>query len=458
MKLERLSLANFRGFKQLDITFEPDLTIIAGANGTGKSAILKATAMAVSHVLPKLTPSLENPLDLSADDIHAGASSLTMSAAFSIHGANVRADVTRSTPRNPSQIEELNIRRNDLRFAIRGTERGSQEHRELEEDLRKIEQLLRGKDDTAIVRIFPPQADTAPEAFAVRSKADDRQPLAVFYSTSRFLSRLPPVMPKAKSVEVATAFRSSLTQVEVSLNEFGNWIRVMDEGAIRRPDLKETIRAQLEVAVQTMLPGFSRLELQDAHPPRFSINKEGNRLFLEQLSDGERGLLALVFDLTRRLAIANPESDHPIAEGAALVLVDELELHLHPKWQRDVLGRLRSVFQQCQFVVTTHSPLVLGEVEARCVRFLEFEDGKVVARVPTEAYGLDANRILQELMGARIRTQEVERNLKMLFELIDDERFDQAREKLASLEESLGSDEPELTRANTLIRFLEGDE
>ena len=128
------------------------------------------------------------------------------------------------------------------------------------------------------------------------------------------------------------------------------------------------------------------------------------------------------------------------------------------KWQRDVLQRLHDIFTACQFVVTTHSPLVLGEVPARCVRFLEFVDGKVCVTMPTEAYGMDANRILQELMGAPVRNREVEGDLKTLFELIDEERFDDARGAIAALESKLGEDEPELTRASSLIRFLEGTE
>jgi hypothetical protein len=166
----------------------------------------------------------------------------------------------------------------------------------------------------------------------------------------------------------------------------------------------------------------------------------------------------LVFDLTRRLAIANPDSDNPITDGVALVLIDEIELHLHPKWQRDVLQRLRDIFKACQFVVTTHSPLVLGEVPARCVRFLEFVNGRVGVTVPTEAYGMDANRILQEFMGAPVRNRQVDGELKTLFELIDQERFDEARSAIAALERKLGEDEPELTRASSLIRFLEGAE
>jgi predicted ATP-binding protein involved in virulence len=264
------------------------------------------------------------------------------------------------------------------------------------------------------------------------------------------------MLPKTKGIEIATAYSKALDQLEISLNDFANWYRVQSETGSKKRTKR--VFQQLDSAIATFLQDVKSLQLHPERPPRFSVKKNGDTFFLEQLSDGERGLLALVFDLTRRLAIANPESDNPIAEGVALVLIDEIELHLHPKWQRDVLGRLRSIFQNCQFVVSTHSPLVLGEVEARCVRFLEFQDGKVVATTPTEAYGMDANRVLQELMGAPVRNKQMERELRALFELIDAEDFSQAREKIAALELQLGEHEPELTRAQSLITFLEGSE
>jgi hypothetical protein len=90
------------------------------------------------------------------------------------------------------------------------------------------------------------------------------------------------------------------------------------------------------------------------------------------------------------------------------------------------------------------------------VRFLEFVDGKVQVFTPSEAYGMDANRILQEFMGAPVRNRRVEEELTRLFELIDTEEFDDARTAIATLEEKLGAAEPELTRASSLIRFLEG--
>jgi hypothetical protein len=263
---------------------------------------------------------------------------------------------------------------------------------------------------------------------------------------------------EAKPFEPSVAFGRALHDREVELREFMHWFRTQERlGAAsepRRLKVLETLRS----VVRQLVPEFSNLRIQEQPRLGFMVDKRGLPFYLHQLSDGERGLLALVFDLTRRLAIANPDSEDPIADGVALVLIDEIELHLHPKWQRDVLQRLRDIFRACQFVVTTHSPLALGEVPARCVRFLEFIDGKVQVTVPTEAYGMDANRILQEFMGAPVRNRQVDGELKALFELIDQERFDDARAAIGGLEAKLGEDEPELTRASSLIRFLEGAE
>jgi len=81
------------------------------------------------------------------------------------------------------------------------------------------------------------------------------------------------------------------------------------------------------------------------------------------MSDGERSLLAMMVDLCRRLVLANPELDDPL-QGAGVVLIDEIELHLHPQWQREVVEKLRRSFPRIQFVLTTHSPFVIQSVHS----------------------------------------------------------------------------------------------
>lgn len=456
MKLQKLTLANFRGIDQIDLDFADDVTVIAGVNGVGKSGVLKALTSVMSLALPKFTVSRESALGLNDTDVQSGKAGLSVSVTSKLATAKVIIDLTRAAPLAADKAESLIKRRDELRFASRETKKGSKEEQEINDEIRLIEIQLDQASDIAAVRILPNDAATEADELVTTLRGGPKQPLAIFYSTSRFLSRLPPTLPKTKKIDAAAAYDKSLNQLEVSLNDFANWYRVVvaEVAAAER----DRLFLQLEQAIKTFLPEVSNLELHEGRPPRFSVMKSGRMLFLEQLSDGERGLLALVFDLTRRLAIANPESDNPIAEGVALVLIDEIELHLHPKWQRDVLQRLRDIFKACQFVVTTHSPLVLGEVPARSVRFLEFVNGKVGVTVPAEAYGMDANRILQEFMGAPVRNRQVDGELKTLFELIDQERFEDARAAIIELESKLGEDEPELTRANSLIRFLEGAE
>lgn len=456
MKLKKLALANYRGFDQLDLNFADDVTVIAGVNGVGKSGVLKALTCALSLGLPKFSVSRESPLGLSDTDVQSGKPGLSLSVTLDLDTARVSTDLTHAAPLPAEKVEALTKRRDDLRFATRETKKGSKEEKDINDEIRLIELQLDQSSDISTVRILPDDAATGADELVATLKVSRQQPLAVFYTTSRFLSRLPPALPKPRKLDAAIAYDKALNQLEVSLNDFANWYRVVASDFAA--STKERLFQQLEQAIKTFLPDVRDLALYDVRPARFSVTKSGQPLFLEQLSDGERGLLALVFDLTRRLAIANPDSDNPIAEGVALVLIDEIELHLHPKWQRDVLLCLRNTFKACQFVVTTHSPLVLGEVPARCVRFLEFVDGKVGVTVPTEAYGMDANRILQEFMGAPVRNRQVDGALKELFSLIDQERFDDARAAIAALETKLGEDEPELIRASSLIRFLEGAE
>lgn len=437
MKLERISLAHCGGFEQIDIDFEKDVTLIAGVNGVGKSTLLRALAVVLSRAMPEFTPSRSTPIYFTDDDIYGDKSSLEVSARLQINGQTINAGVQRLRA-----AEEQGDR-----FMLLRQAETSAETIDFVESLRA--RTLTGDLEAGMKET---------RAALTKLKSAANPPLAVYFTPKRQLPGQPRTLPEAKPFDPSLAYGRALHDREVELREFMHWFRTQEKlGAASEPRRLKVLDA-LRAVVSELVPEFTNLRIQESPRLGFVVDKRGQPFYLHQLSDGERGLLALVFDLTRRLAIANPDSDNPIAEGVALVLIDEIELHLHPKWQRDVLGRLRSVFKNCQFVVTTHSPLVLGEVEARCVRFLEFQNGKVVATTPTEAYGMDANRILQELMGAPVRNKQIEAELRALFELIDKEDFTQAREKIAELEKQLGEHEPELTRAQSLITFLEGSE
>jgi len=120
------------------------------------------------------------------------------------------------------------------------------------------------------------------------------------------------------------------------------------------------------------------------------INRE--EVYEKRVSDGERALLAMVIDLCRRLALANPELDNPLT-GAGVALIDEIELHLHPQWQREVVEKLRGTFPNVQFILTTHSPFVIQSV--RSEDSLMLLDGQPLAELGNKG----VEEIARALMG-----------------------------------------------------------
>ena len=162
-------------------------------------------------------------------------------------------------------------------------------------------------------------------------------------------------------------------------------------------------------------------------------------------------LLMLVTDLARRLAIANPGLGVDALQGQGIVLIDEIDLHLHPQWQRMVIPSLTRTFPNCQFIVTTHSPQVLSKVKKENVFILE--DYKLVEVTP-HTYGRDSNSILYELMDVKERPGDVQEKIDACFALIDEEKIEEAKVKLQELEDLLGENDAEIVRARTLISFL----
>jgi predicted ATP-binding protein involved in virulence len=178
------------------------------------------------------------------------------------------------------------------------------------------------------------------------------------------------------------------------------------------------------------------------------LDKNGVTLDIYQLSEGERGTLALVLDLARRLTQANPELEDPLTEGKALVLIDEIDLHLHPKWQRTIVERLERTFPSCQFIATTHSPQILGEVEPEKIYFLE--TGKQPYR-QNQSLGMDSNWILRHLMGASELDKETDKDLERIANLIQERNFSEATQEISDLRERIRGESPQTVRLQTRI-------
>jgi predicted ATP-binding protein involved in virulence len=214
--------------------------------------------------------------------------------------------------------------------------------------------------------------------------------------------------------------------------------------------------SQLEVvrsALKKFLPEFTDFSIRRS-PLRMEVEKGGNTLTVNQLSDGEKCLIALVGDLARRMAIANTMREDPL-EGDGIVLIDEVDLHLHPRWQRTVVSKLTEVFPNCQFILSTHSPHVINHVQPENLFFLDQNSDGIVATHPSQSYGNNVDRILEDLMGLETtRPDDVFQEIRDIYDLISQNLLSDATDKITALKQRIGTD-PELVKAEVLIKRKE---
>ena len=173
------------------------------------------------------------------------------------------------------------------------------------------------------------------------------------------------------------------------------------------------------------------------------------------LSSGERSFIVLLADLARRVQVFEPGK--PLDEIAAIVLIDEIELNLHPAWQSEIVPMLAEVFAACQFIVTTHSPQVLSGVESRQVRILESDaSGTMKVSTPLSTRGRTSNYLLEGVFGASERYPPVDALIGDFNAAIDREDAAAAAEKLAMLEEEIGDDPATLLVLRKRLKRLRG--
>ena len=166
------------------------------------------------------------------------------------------------------------------------------------------------------------------------------------------------------------------------------------------------------------------------------------RIPISQLSDGYKGTISLVADIAYRMAVLNPQCLGNVCdETDGIILIDEVDLHLHPAWQQRILGDITSIFPKVHFIVTTHAPEVINSVQRENV--IVIENNQAVS-APAETYGKDANGILRCIMRVKERPQIIIEKFELFYHLLDEKNFTMAEEILDDLENMVGED-PELS-------------
>jgi predicted ATP-binding protein involved in virulence len=416
MIVTHLKLANLRAVEAAEFSFKPGFNLIVGVNGVGKTTALDALAVCLGAITRHVNR-LRSPVHgFVASDIRASTDALTVEAEVTVGDRSYTYLV-----HQPRQA-----------VTARSSKAGQPR-----------EQTFDTPAKSTFISAEPPVADGTKIL----------RPLAVLFSTRRAVPSDRAPTKSAVAGGYAAAFADAFSSRELRLGEFAAWMRAQAALSQERSIGAGVLRA-FEHAVQRFLPGYANLRVSDEDSPRLLIARRGIEIPVRQLSDGERGSLAIVLDLTRRLSQANPGLDDPAANGPGVVLIDEVDLHLHPKWQREIVRSLPATFPKLQFIATTHSPQVIGEVPHERIQVMG--QGRVFS--PTHSFGVDSSRVLEEIMDAPPRSPEVQEVLDQLSKRVAEKDLATARELVDVLRTKLGEDDAEIVRAQTLLEFLEGDE
>lgn len=398
MRLEQLKIENFRGFESLTLDFHPEVTVLVGANGSGKTTVLEAVVLVLSSALRAEEQGPEEPPRLfSMMDARPSAAPASIVLALTHRGKHGTLDGSF----DPASGNESQGFGDDFNFV-----------------------------------------DPVDQS--------DSEPIACYYDVNRHARDSTPGSRDAEHRTPRDAWKNAWN-APAGFREFFYWYREredienaerVEDSSYRDPQLEATRKA-----IESLLPGYKRPRIRRSRGAALVISKDGQDLAFDQLSGGERVLVALAGDIARRLAIANPESNDPL-RGEGVVLIDEIDLHLHPEWQAKVIPALRRTFPNVQLVVTTHSLIVLGYVPSECVRLIE---GFQVYDSPTPTEGREPNALASEIYGIPLRPREVEDELHRIATLIDAARYDEARAALGTLSEKLGDHDTGIVRLHTAL-------
>ncbi len=444
MRIKELQLRDFRGFKELEMKFpESNLLVLVGINGSGKSSTLDCIAMFLSRFVSEFCKKNDHgsEFEITENDINVDAeftdNVLTMKSNLK---QKISPDNTFSWIVWKSRTRNLPTIGDDRNLSMPET---------YKYHLINEFQILNNQKETDLMNL----------------------PVLVYYQNQKIFIGSPAVSEPGKyEINQSYAYEGAFKKGVHDFDDFISWFKD-EEDWENQQKLKEGldfVNKNLEVvrrAIKTFLNEIPSSDFSHLHVVRTKkdktfrfdsryesslvIEKNGISLKLEQLSDGEKMLLLVVSDLARRLSIANPGLDDAL-RGKGIVLIDEIDLHLHPQWQRQVIPALRRTFPNCQFIATTHSPQVLSNVEKENIVILE--DFKIVEKTPF-TYGRDSNSILYELMNVEERPTAVKNELDKLYRLIDAEKIDEARKELKKLEAVLGENDKDIVRANMYIDF-----
>lgn len=438
MKLKTLTLENFRGFKRFECDFQPGINVLVGLNGYGKTSLLDAISVAYGQFLSGFGASTDRAIR--DNDIHLGKigsqdQGFTMEYQFPVQvSAQAYNDYVDDFP------SEWSRSRNTLKST--GTKVS-----ELINVAKRLQKIVQdGAHPTLPViavygterlwnQSFDPSSESPKLSKTSRLEGyrDWDKPASSYRTFASWLHQ-----------ETMASFERGMQQQEQRMS--GNLVKG-NIHADRLTSLQKALNIILEPS------GWSNVHYSATAKQVVATHKEQGNVPISLLSDGVRNMIGMIADIARRAIQLNPHMGiHAVQDSHGIVLIDEVDMHLHPQWQRTILESLKRAFPKIQFIVTTHSPLVISDSKGIHVSLL---DNPEKATPVPDLYGQDANSVLLDIMDTDVRNAEVNAQIGDLLDAIHESNIETAKQLLADLQADLPAGNLELSKAKLLLRKKE---
>jgi predicted ATP-binding protein involved in virulence len=401
-------------YKVLDFTDKggniKNFNVIIGDNGVGKTAILEAITKCFVPAIRYISNEAVKKCDITNSDIKYKCGWTTVKAILDIDGENYNIMNRRRISSNINFDDNMDnkVQKSNL-YAIKG----------------KYE----------------------------KCKEKGKLPLVLYYGINRVFNEIP-----KRGHIIEYKIEDSLKECFDNTNyfrDFYEWFKTEEDIELRElRENKDYVNIQLDSvreAVSSMIKGYSNLRIK-VHPSRMVITNASNEeLKIEQLSGGYKAILSVIADIAKRLAMANPVSSNPLKEKA-VILIDELDLHLHPKWQKKIVEELKRTFPNCQFIVSTHSPFIVQSLKQEELINIE-EDDEHYTEGSFQGWSIED--IQEYKMNVETKTEMYKKLMKKFTDAVDDDNVEEVKKLYINLTNILRPESQEKKLIDIDMRTVE---
>lgn len=432
MYLKKLKLHNFRCYEKLEIDFNRQLTVLVGKNASGKTTVLEAIAIALG----------------------------TWFVGFNIvnaKGINKRTDPLRKA----YQIGATDDVQTQFPVEIEAwgkIEESKDQILHWKRELYTPTGTMTTKDAKQIVEYAAEYQKAISEG-----RTDIYLPMVAYYGTGRLWDCHRQKRTDVFKVSSRTNGYIDCLDGTANVKLMMDWFQIMtinkyqrqEENLESNPEL-DTVYLAMEKCL-TNLSGYSDVKIrynmgtQELDVYYSEQDKQRMRIPLNQLSDGYKGMISLVADIAYRMATLNPQlGTDVLSKGDGVVLIDEVDLHLHPAWQQKVINNLMNIFPKVQFIVSTHAPAIISSVKTDKLRILS---NKEVCMTANQVYGKDVNSVMKEIMGVNDRPDQFVELFEKFYRLLSEKKYDDAGAVLDKLDEERGYHDPEIAKCRVKLKL-----